>query len=421
MNNSELEQRAAKLEQENQSLKAQLGTATAAQNSWRKFGSWSLLSLSLISLVVASFLVWANRTIIDPDRYIATVGPVIQQPAVQKAITTNVSDKLFSQNKVEDRVAQILPPNADFLAGPIASQIKTQTTNLIGRVVSGDRFYNVWIATNQKAQAAFVKVATSGRTSPVININDIYQFISTQLQDTRLSPLLNKQLPASVGNVQVTSVPWLPQISHYMTVLNRWVWWSVILTFGLAALAVLVAAQRPLLVKRLGIGWIGVAIVSFVIIHVVRGIVLGHISGQVNQDAAEAIWQTMVHYLYIQLEVTAIAGVAFATTGWFLGTSSLAIRARTASEGTLAKLRSQLLDVEPDNSTLKFLRSHRRGLEWLVLGLTLAALLLLIPLSVPSIIWVIIGGLAGLFIVELLVSPDAPISPSGGSQHSHKT
>ena len=55
------------------------------------------LVLAAVLTVPASFAYWGQRTINDGSRYVETVGPLVDSPEVQAAITTKVSDAIQSQ------------------------------------------------------------------------------------------------------------------------------------------------------------------------------------------------------------------------------------------------------------------------------------------------------------------------------------
>ncbi len=414
MNNADhikkLEAELIELEAQNRQLQQRLAhepPSAAAAFDWRKLLSRSFLVLSLLALIPAGLLIWLNRTVMDPNGYIKTVGPVIQQPQVQQALTANASNALFSSVHVEQAVAQALPSQAQFLATPIASQVETQTTNAIGRIVASQKFYDVWISVNQKAQAAFVQVAQSGRSSPTIDVHDVYGFISDQLQNTKLAPLLNKQLPSQIGNIQVASVPALVQIPHIVSVLNTWRWVLGVAFVVFAALAVWLARDRRRGIMNVGGVLLLASVLSLVLVRIVRGLMLAQVANPTNHEAAIVIWQTVLHYFYVQLGVLAVAGIAMMAVGWLLGPSGLALRWRQGGGSFLATTRTKLAPGLGNNSVVAFMQQHRHYFEWGVLGLTILALLAFIPLSVGTIILILVLACVVLLGVEFVVYPAA--------------
>ena len=90
---------------------------------------------AIVLFVVATLLLipavvghWGNRTVIDTDRYVDTVAPLIDQPEVQAALSTAVTDQITAQLDTEAQVQKllgnVLPGDSGLsgiLSAPIAS------------------------------------------------------------------------------------------------------------------------------------------------------------------------------------------------------------------------------------------------------------------------------------------------------------
>ena len=88
--------------------------------------------LTVLSLVVTVVGAWARAVALDTDRFVATVGPVIEDPAVQQALSIRLTDRVMEGLQVEDRVSTALagldqgelPVSPALLAAPIADGIR---------------------------------------------------------------------------------------------------------------------------------------------------------------------------------------------------------------------------------------------------------------------------------------------------------
>ena len=106
---------------------------TPKEKRWggRSIASLLLFVLATILLIPALLGHWGHRTVIDGERYIATVGPLINQPEVQEALSSAVTDAVVAQVNTEDQVGTLLGnlfPDAGFtdqLAAPIAAGINS--------------------------------------------------------------------------------------------------------------------------------------------------------------------------------------------------------------------------------------------------------------------------------------------------------
>ncbi len=80
-----------------------------------------MLGLSCVLLTLSSVVVWAHRTVLTTDGFVATVSPVLRDPAVTAALGTELSDQFFQAVDLQNRIEARLPDRAAPLAAPIAN------------------------------------------------------------------------------------------------------------------------------------------------------------------------------------------------------------------------------------------------------------------------------------------------------------
>jgi hypothetical protein len=59
---------------------------------------------------------WIKLTALDTDTYVDTVGPLVRDEAVTTALSTRLTDRLFTSIDVETTVKDLLPDRAQALA-----------------------------------------------------------------------------------------------------------------------------------------------------------------------------------------------------------------------------------------------------------------------------------------------------------------
>ena len=404
---AEIEQMRLKLEaarRENEQLRSRLDQGRSG-SSWRRGTAWVLLVLGLIAILPASLLIWANRTVTNTDNYVATVAPIIKEPAVQQAITKSASDAIFGQVDVQAYVAGILPDRAQPLAAPITTQVKNYTTATISKVVASDRFATFWVNSNRRAQERFMDIARNSNGNPNVDVSRLYNYISQSLEGTSLSFLAGKQLPAKIGQINIVTIPALATIPHYVALLSDLRWLFLALAVGLLLLALAAAPDRRKMAVRIGVGWIIVTIASVVVVRTLRAILLGQITDPTYHAAATSVWQALLTPLFKQTAILFLVGLVIAAVGWLLGPGRIATVWRTGLENALGSGRTSLLPAADQAAYVRWLRRHHAQLLWGLLVLTAIGLLLSAPLTVVS-LTVILGIAAILWIaLEFLVAP----------------
>jgi hypothetical protein len=365
-------------------------------------------------LISASLLLWLNRTLIDQTSYLAAVTPIIRQPAVQQAITVSATNTIFDNVNVSQIVSQFLPPRAQFLSGPITTQVKNYTGQTIAGIIASPKFENFWIVANTHAHTVFLKVAQNSNASPTIDLNSLYQYLSADLKTTPLAPLLGHQLPANIGNITIATVPALAKIPHYTQELSTWRWVFIGLVILLSALAVWLARLKRRALLGVGFVWALSALLTLAIVRITRNAMLADISNPLYKNAASAIWTTVLHSLFIELEVIFTLGLATIIVSWLLGPSRLSYWLRSRSQALLATTRLKWFPTLDGAQPVHFLQSHRRIGEWTILGISLLALIAMVPLTVNTIMVVAVAAIVVLLIFEFLTTT-APASnlPAG--------
>jgi hypothetical protein len=394
----EMEREMERLRAENQRLKS---PKSGGARSWI---SRILLPLGLLALIPASLMLWLNRTVTTPEGYMKAMGPVIQEPAVQKAVQKASTEAIFQRVDVNTLVQQALPENAQFLAEPIGSQVKSHTNTLVGNIVASPRFEDLWVQVNQRAQARFMDVARNSSGDPVVDVSDLYKFVSARLADTRLSVLANRELPPRVGEIQVANIPALERIPQLVAALDTWRWVLLGLVVVLLGLGIWAARNRRKALLWTGWGAIAATVVSLALVRMARAAYLDPISDPVYRDGAVAMWQTVLNPLLIQVLVLALLGLALVVTGWLLGPGRVATDLREGSQYYLANLRLKMM---PAGSGLAhFAHDHRTILRWGLVAVTVLVLMLFAPLTLATAATILLVAVLALIVIEFFAVPE---------------
>lgn len=230
----ELARMQAELETLQEELEAAKGSGRTGKRRFRRAVVAVLVVLSCLLVVLSTTVVWAHRTVLNTDTFVATVGPVLEHPEVDAAVATRATDQLFVQLHLQIRLKKALPDKVSFAAGPITNATKGYVSAQLAKVLSSERFQKIWISTLTSTHQELVAVlrgqktqslSTSGgyivlNTVPVIN-NALGQvsglassltgknvklptITSAELPQTavnKLSKALGVQLPSNFGQI----------------------------------------------------------------------------------------------------------------------------------------------------------------------------------------------------------------------------
>lgn len=401
---------------ENKKLARALASGSSAMNAikknrWRSLTVVVLVIISAVLLLLSNIFFWAGNTVTKTDRYVETVTPLIQDAAIQTAVATYATQQIYSNIDVEPYIAEVLPPRAAFLAPTLSSQLESQTKSILNKVVASPKFEQVWINSQTKAHERFVKVAANYTGIGTIDLNDMYQYLSGELKSTPLSFLAGKQLPSSVGNIQVAQIKWLPAAHKLVTKIDTWRILAISLLVITTTAAVLVSRQRRRTTVIFGLMYAGIMFLTLVSIRVGREVAIGQVASE-YQEATSHAYQIIAHQLVAQTFVIMLGGLLVAAIAWVSGPSRSA-QAITSRVNTLLAGHAHKALFGKENSVTLWLGAHKRVIQWVYVAI-LAAIMLFSRLTPLSLVLFAALMLMGVLIVELLAAPHSALQ-----KHKH--
>lgn len=209
-----------------------------------------VLAALLVLLVAASLAgAWTRAVLLDTDRYVATVAPLVDDPAVQDGLTEQLTGQVVSTVEAE---IEELPA---FVQGPLlalTNRLEGLVEDAVGSIVRSEEFAQAWEAANRSAHEQVVGALTG--TSTTVSITEGQVSIRAQaFADVAQESLeaagfgqVAALIPAVQGSVVVLRSDALPVVQATLRVLDvvgAWLWLPTLL---LAAAVVLLAPRRLL-------------------------------------------------------------------------------------------------------------------------------------------------------------------------------
>jgi hypothetical protein len=284
-----LNKRIAELEHEVLRLEQQQNKKSGIKQFFKSFSIFILVTLAIVSLFLLNFSFWIKHTIMDNEQFVATTSPIIKNPDVQQAISTNLSEQIFANVNVEQILAENLPEKATFLAGPLSSQIKGFTTSQINNLLASQQVANLWTEILSNSQKTIVGYLENENNTGSITVNQLYEYANKNLGDSQISFLLNKNIPPKLGDIQLAEISWVPQARTYLNAIKALpIVLSVVFVLSIALAVLLTNKKRRLL---LTVAILSTATMLLVLLLVNTG--GSEIASQVkpqNKDAVQAVY-----------------------------------------------------------------------------------------------------------------------------------
>src|SRR5688500_3635179 len=95
-----------------------------------------LTALGTFLAVLAIFGIWAQRQVLETDKWVDTTEQLLESEHVRSSLATYLVDELYANVDVQAEIESQLPPRLQPLAGPVAGQLRDVANKAALRVLS---------------------------------------------------------------------------------------------------------------------------------------------------------------------------------------------------------------------------------------------------------------------------------------------
>lgn len=433
--------RLAALEKENAELRRRLDEAHLAppaspgdtpgrpvRHRGRNAAAVVLIVLGALLAPVAVVAAWAERTLTDTDRYVATVSPLAEDPTVRSALSGRLTQTVMAQidigsllgavaggldeRDVAPRAVAALPA----LEAPLTSGVESFVRRTADRVVTSDEFASAWEQANQLAHEQLVAVMRGDGGDVVqmgqdgqltIQLAGMIELLKNRLDERGFALAAN--LPTINATFTVMESTQLVEIRNRYTqvvALGTWLPW---IALALLATGVIAATHHLRALVVAGLALVAAMLVLAVGLAIARGLYLDALSGTVLRlDAAQAVFDQLITFLRTTLRTVGVLGLVVALAAYLAGSSPSARGLRAGLGRGFSNARAWAegrgLTTGPAGVHL----GRYRGFARVAVVALAAVVLLLAPIPTPGLVLGVAVG-AGLLIalVELLARPQS--------------
>lgn len=156
----------------------------------RRVGVSLLVVLAVLSTVVATIGIWAQRNVTDTERFVQRVGPLAQTPEVQAVLAAKLTDDLMDLVDADAFFTNALPERGKVLAAPLARTVQGYVHDQVLAFMETERFHELWRQASTTAHRGAVRLLdgqsatiTAGDDRVAINLLPIIDAALARLGD----------------------------------------------------------------------------------------------------------------------------------------------------------------------------------------------------------------------------------------------
>jgi hypothetical protein len=372
--------------------------------------------LAVLLTTPAAIAYWGQRTLNDSERYLDTVGPLVESPEVQEAIATTVIDAIEAQVDVEAILNQVFAgvitdrPRLQQLVGPLAGAVNGLIESQVRQFVASDEFADIWVRVNTRTQQGLVRVLKGEETGAVslqgdqvvLDVSEVIDQVKARLVARGLTIVENVPIPDVDKQIVLLDAPQLKQartIYAFANPVARWLIW-VVAALYLAGL--LLSRRRARMTVIIGLGLAANALLVALALSIGRQLFIDQLTGTVFGPASSVFYDTLLAYLNRGWQVLVWLGLILVVAGWFAGSNTSGAAVRRTLSGGLERVGAALSD-SPISGAGRWVATNARWLRVAIGVLGAVVLLWGNDISPSRLFWSLLLVVVLLAIVQVLV------------------
>jgi hypothetical protein len=375
-----------------------LGQRRRRTGALRRAAVIVLVVLACLSLTAATVAVWADRTLLNTDGWVETVGPLGADPTVTAALQPRITEAVFTAIPAQELIADALPEDRAFLAAPLSSAVESFVDDQVGAFLASDTFAQLWIDANEVAHERALAVLRGDSDvvqvegdTVTLNLLPVVNRVLGQLSDAasglvgqdvtlptissgelpeqavaRINAALGIELPPDIGQIEVYNADELVAAQQALRVFDQALVLLVIATPLLLGAAIWLSRNRRRTILQLAVG-------SVLLLVLVRRVVLRFEETIVampprpeGQAAAEVVTDQLRAGLFELTAIIIVIALAIVLIALLTGPYrwAVALRHGVASVGrSVWSAGGRLTTTSEGQGVVRWSTEHRQALQ----------------------------------------------------------
>jgi len=310
-----------KLQAENEVLKGELSKAKAEKHTGKRIAVALLIILGCIALALANISNWALDTLIDTDVWVATIGPLSQNPVIVDALSDAIVEGVSEELGITPLERPSLLVMLGILDQPLVEKVQELISEAISTVILSDEINEIWVRAIEITHDSLV-IVLSGDSSYIYAEEGIVYFDFSELLDEILNLLGLKNIslfePGSdVLQFALVESESLAKVQRVLRMLDRIAFLSFVIMILCFSGAVALSMWRRRTIITMGIGIAVVMLISLVLFTMGESYILASIVDQAFNDLASEVFHSITAGLITQTVLLLILGVIVAIVAHF--------------------------------------------------------------------------------------------------------
>jgi Short C-terminal domain len=304
---------------------------------------WMLVVAASLLMLVSILTTWVNRQMLDSSSWQQASADLIDDPAVQDALSIYLVNQLYANVDVEAELQQQLPGNTKKLAGPVSAALRQPATNAVGFLLGTPRFQQLFVNASSVGQQKLVNVLenktgygiSTGKGVVTVDLSELVQQLGTELG---LPGKALANLPPNAGVITVMRSDQLSAAQTGVRVIHVLSVWLLVLVLALYGIAIYLArGGRRETLRNIGWAFILVGLVTLIVRRAVGSYALDALTTATYRSAANHVWLIGSEILGQIGRAVVLYGIFIVLGALLAGPTRAAVSVRGAVAPTLVR------------------------------------------------------------------------------------
>jgi hypothetical protein len=321
------------------------GQARRTQSRASRIWVRVVLVIATILSALAILAVWANRQVLDANRWADTSTKLLQNEAIRTQIGDYVVEQVYANVNVAAQLRAALPTRLRPLAAPAAGGLENLAQQAAFQLLSRPRVQEAWRAANKISAQQFINIVEGKSRLVSLQGNAVYVDLLPVLaqvgQRLGLPASVVQKVPPNAARLKVMTSNQITTVKNGVKLLRGLAIVLPLIALLLFALAVYLSIGR----RRHVLFVVGVnLVIAGLLVIVVRNVAGGQVvdslaSTDSVKPAVEAVWSIGTGLLSDVAQSVIIIGLAVALAASLAGPRRPAVALRRAAAPWLRERR----------------------------------------------------------------------------------
>jgi hypothetical protein len=309
------------LQAENEELKEELERTRSDNHTGRRILVAFLIVLGCITFAFANLANWARDTVFDTDVWVATVGPLSQNPVIVSTLSEAIVEGISEELDLSPPETPGILTTLGILDKPLVEMVQELLSETITTVLLSDEFNEIWVTANEVIHGALVTVLSGD--NPYIYAEDgivyldINELINEVLNLFGLKELSIFETGDDLARFELMESETLAVIQRVLRFLDRLALLSVIIVILCFGGAIALSKRRRSTIISIGVGAAITMLISLILFNIGEAIAIGSILDPSLYDFANELLNSLTNGLIAQTVLFMILGAVIAAVARF--------------------------------------------------------------------------------------------------------